>query len=350
MRSHRYFFSTRDCIRAMSAPVVGLAVLAVALHAAHWLKLLPAAKPIDNPDETLLTFKTQLSRSRHPARVILLGDSSCAIGIDAPGLRALLPQQPVVLNLGLFIGFGLDVYGEALSDYVEHNPDQVQWVVLLVTPQFLTDESRVPSAYPSWRRLHQPEQESGTWEGHGWANLLGSSLLKDHLLRRVLHTPLKGSALYGFSSGFAEYMAGHEGSMVEPAVFHPPAHPVHHRYYLAPALEQASRQFRRRLPPGVKLAIGITPLPDSLCDVEFMRQRNDLLARWNSWIDADYCLINGPIKLPDALFASGAHLNPAGQQRYTHQVGALLRPVLQSKLVEKLVVQRLPVTAARETQ
>jgi hypothetical protein len=322
MRSHSYVFSARECIKAVGPLLLGVATLAGGLHGAHWLGILPPARLSDSPDETLLAFKVQLSESRHPAEVILLGDSSCATGIDAPKLRTLLPGNPDVLNLGLFIGFGLDIYGEILSDYLKRNSDEIRLVVLLVTPQFLTDENVLPSAYPFWRRMHLRGEDPEATGRSGLSAVLGVGFVKDRLFRQILHTPIRG--FYGFSSNFAEYLARHEGSMVEPGTFHPPQHPVPNRYYLAPTMEKASRDFRQRLPPGVKLAIGITPLPESLCSSDYLRRRTELLGAWNRWIGAEYVLTNAPAKMADTFFATGAHLNPAGQERYTRQLGAVL--------------------------
>jgi hypothetical protein len=324
VRSHSYTFSAREWTSTVAAPLVGLAILSGSLHGAHWLGLLPPARPIDNPDETLLVFKSQLSCSRHPAQVILLGDSSCATGIEAPRLSALLSDHPGVLNLGLFIGFGLDIYGQVLTDYVHHNPDTVRLVVLLVTPQFLTDENVHPGANESWDRAHLRDGSEADSERQGVSHLAGVGLFKDRLVRQVLHTPIRGGSFYGFSSDFANYLARHDGSMVDPGVFRPGTHPVLTRYYLSSSLEKASHDFRRRLPPGVKLAIGITPLPESLCGSDYLKQRNELLLAWNRWMEADYVLTNSPARLGDTFFASGAHLNRLGQKLFTQKLAVIL--------------------------
>lgn len=327
MRSHFYLGSAAEWIRTIAAPLVGVAALAGVLHAAHGLGILPPARPMDNPDETLMVCKSRLIRSRNPAQVILLGDSTCGTGVEAPLLRRLLPGRPRVLNLGLYVGFGMDVYGEVLSDYVKHNPDEVKLVVLLVSPQFLRDDSAAPNALEFWHRIHQPEENRGALRHWGLSRLLGAELFKERLLRQVLRTPIPQASLYGFSSGLAQYLEGHDGSMVELGTFHPPAHPIPDRYYLSPTLERPSREFRRCLPAGAKLAIGLTPIPASVCPPGYRELRHEWLLNWQQWTGADYALTNSAATFGDIWFATRTHPNRHGQERFTRQLAASLSRV-----------------------
>jgi hypothetical protein len=328
MRSHSYALSARQCSQTVAAPILGAALLALGLQTAVWLGRLPPSKPSGSIAETLVTVKSQLTDSRHPAQVIFLGDSSCTTGIDVLQLRAHLPNRPGVLNLGLFIGFGLDVYGQMLSDYVTDNPDQLQLVVLLVTPRFLTDQSVSAGAQQLWRRLRRGGEDAERVPGHGTAQVLGIGMIKDRLLRQVLHEPIPNGRFYGFLSDFAEDLTRQGGSMIEPGQFHPPAHPNLARYSLAPTLERASRDFHGCLPAGAKLAIGITPVPESLCSSEYLSTRDELLLAWNRWIGADFVLTNAPVKLPDPFFATADHPNPAGQALLTRKLALLLAPLV----------------------
>lgn len=329
MRSHYYLGPAREWIRALAASVTGISVLAALLHGAHWFGLLPPANPTDNTDETLMAFKGQLIRSHHPAEVILLGDSSCGTGVGAPLLRRLLPGNPRVLNLGLYIGFGLDVYGDVLSTHVEHNPGTVRWVVLLVNPQFLMDNSAAPDALDYWQRITQSVRYGQDPQRHWLTRASGAGLLKDRLFKRLLHTPISGGGLYGFTSGLAQYLADHEGSMVDVGKFHPPTHPILDQYTLSPTLEKPSRDFRRHIPAGARLVIGIMPIPESVCPPGYPEQRDPLLLAWNQWMQADHVLTNSPATLSDNCFATRTHPNQAGQRLYTHHVARGLAQALE---------------------
>jgi hypothetical protein len=119
-------------------------------------------------------------------------------------------------------------------------------------------------------------------------------------------------------------MARHEGSLIEPGQLHPPVHPNFERSYLAPTLEKDSREFRKRLPPGVKLAIGIMPVSESLSPPGWARTRDELLLEWNRWIQAEYVLTNAPATLPNIFFASECHPNPTGQELVTRHLAMAL--------------------------
>ncbi len=324
MRSHDYLGPAREWIRALAAPLTGAIALAALLHGAHWFGLLPSARLTDNTDETLMAFKGQLIRSHHPAEVILLGDSSCGTGVEAPLLRRLLPGNPRVLNLGLYIGFGLDVYGDVLSTCVEHNPGTVRWVVLLVNPQFLVDNSVRPDALEYWQRIAEPDGYRDEPQRHWLTRWSGAGLLKDRLLKRFLHIPIPGGGLYGFTSGLAQYLADHDGSMIDLGTFHPPTHPILEQYALSPTLEKPSREFRRRIPAGARLVVGIMPIPESVCPPDYFEKRDQLLLAWHRWMEADHLLTNSPATLSDNCFATRTHPNQNGQKLYTHQLARSL--------------------------
>ncbi len=331
MRSHFYKLSVGQWLKVVSGPALGAATLALVLHAAHGMGLLPKPKRIDNPDETLLSFKAQLSSSRHPADIVLLGDSSCATGVEAPQLGALLPGHPRVLNLGLMIGLGLDVYGEVLSSFLENNPGCTKWVVLLVTPQLLSNESLDPGAQAAWRQAQRPVSEVEPSNAGIVSRLFAVHLLKNGLYRQLLHTPARIGSLYAFSSDFADYLARHEGSMIDPSTFHPPPHPMPAHYSLAPSLKAISERFRNRLPSGTKLAVGLAPIPESLSSPTYLNQRDQLLRGWNDWLHADYLLTNAPAQMGDVFFATGNHLNRVGQNRFTHKVASILAAHINAK-------------------
>ncbi len=68
------------------------------------------------------------------------------------------------------------------------------------------------------------------------------------------------------------------------------------------------------LPPGAKLAVGITPVPEGHADSSYISKHRELLVEWNTWLQADVMLTDLPARLPDGLFASRTHLNGAGQK------------------------------------
>jgi hypothetical protein len=312
----------RGFLRSTSPPLLGLAVLATLLHIASWWRILPPLRLSANPDQTLLSTKAELSRSPFPADIVLIGDSSCAADVDAPQLGKLLPGEPKVLNLGLIIGLGLDIYGEALSDFLTRspNPNQARLIVLLVTPQLLSNEDLNQPYREWWHRLRRRDWQTLSDPPHSLIDAAaGVPLVRTHILPWLLHVPLtgKGAGFYGFSTDFESYLRAHQGSMVDPGLYLPPRQPAAREYFLAPALEAPSRRLHQVIPRNSKLAVALTPLPRSLVQPGYSTRRDALLNEWNAWLGADYVLTNLPAQLPDHLFATGGHLNQLGQRQFT---------------------------------
>jgi hypothetical protein len=231
-----------------------------------------------------------------------------------------------VLNLGLIIGLGLELYGETLTDFLDHNPEHVREVLLLVTPQTLTDPTQVGPSQELWRQLRTGRDEAVADAQPTLMRRSGMTLFKERLVDRLLNVPLrgKGGQFYGFSSGLADYLFDHHGSMIDPAEFRPPAHPVLRRYDLAASLEPQCRAFRNHVPSAVRLVVGLSPIPHSLCSPEYRHSRDHLLQRLGEWLRADVVLTNAPVDLPDGLFASEQHLNQRGQRFFTGRLASML--------------------------
>src|ERR1043165_5713658 len=99
MRSHTVEFGSKDLLRLVGGPLVAVVLFALVLHAGARLGLLPAPRPTLDADRTVIIHQAEASRVRSDAEVLLLGDSSCLMDVDARRLGAALGHR--VLNLGL---------------------------------------------------------------------------------------------------------------------------------------------------------------------------------------------------------------------------------------------------------
>ncbi|MBU6402157.1 MAG: hypothetical protein KGS61_17700, partial [Verrucomicrobia bacterium] len=299
------------------------------LPAADWLGWLPPAQPGLDPDQAVLAYQAQASAAPSAAEIVLLGDSSCLMGVDAPALTQKLAEHPPVINLGLIIGLGLDADGEVLEDFLLYHPRQVGLVVLLVTPAMLEDADQVPYFVTLWRRLHPPGgSRTAPNRARAWSLTRGPRLFRQRLLCHVLAEPLHGTDadFYGFSSGLLDYLAAHHGSLTTGAAYHRSRRGMRILYSLAPTFAPASRRFRRQVPANLTLAVGLTPVPETLVPLDYRAQRDALLRQWNRWLGAQVLLTNLPATLPDRLFATGAHLNRRGQRWFTAALAKCLTP------------------------
>jgi hypothetical protein len=291
------------------------------------MRVLPRGRPMMDPDRTVLWHQHESSGSVHPAEIVLTGDSACLTGVDASRLGDSMGGQPEAWNLGLIIGLDLEIYGDAVRRFLNRNPDQARLVVLLVTPQRLKDEDLSPHHAKIWREMsnHSGSQTGSRLfaapaEGEGFADL------RKRVASCFLDRPLPGAggAYYGFPQGVLLYLRQHNGTLVDVGRYRasPGVNPP--RYRLSPSLEAPSRGFRALIPRSIPLATGLMPVPESSASADFDKHHDALLRGWNRWLESDVLLTNLPARMPDALFASGAHLNARGQATFTRLLGVEL--------------------------
>lgn len=334
MKSHDYKTTTRDWFIATLPTLLMIVAFAGFLQAADYFGLLPSPPKIASPGSTVLAHHAIAARAGLPGEIVLLGDSTCMMDVDAPMLEASLPGRRPVLNLGLIVWLGFEDFAELLAEHSDANPGQIKTVILLVTPTQLISNVR-DSMTNSWQQIRQevtgqrkqyPPQTSADWLCRDIfrKNLLG------HWLVRPLHGVGDGPMFYGFHTEIDKYMTEHQGSVLVFGTHTPARKKEEWRLEPFPELETKSRLFREKLPPGVKLIVGLTPMPESRSTPEERRQRPELLAKWSFYLNADVALTNLPAKLPNVFFADGGHLNSVGQKKFTAILSRELTPFLKA--------------------
>ncbi len=321
MKSHVYDLSLRSIAVLFVPTLIVLLGSMGLLHTCARMGWLPAPSRAFDPGCAILAHQAYAARLSSSAKVVLLGDSSCMMDVDARSLSVALPGQPEVLNLGLISWLSFETYGELLADFREHNPGRPQTVVLLVAPLKLSldriedqegiwDEIR---NFASNTRLAQAPLNTENW--------VGGRILRENLLSHVLPTPLpnpgEARASFGFSSEVDWFMTARCGSMIDFGTFTAPKRRMKLNWGTNPGLDTACREFRSKMPQGVRLIIGLTPSPESQVTAELLQRRQQMLKQWAASIEPDSVLSNLPATLPDVFFANLGHLNAAGQKQYT---------------------------------
>ena len=334
MKSHEFQLTPRDLLGLIGPTLVVVLVAMGLLQAARHWRCLPPPPLSLNPDLTMLAHQARASRQRDPAEIVLVGDSTCLMGVDAGQLSRELPRHDPALSLALIIGLDLKVYGGVLRTFAATNPGQVRAEVLLLTPQKLAAGNHSEDEVAAWQTI---DATMAT----GWGDLspttetdrLGRKVLRENLLAHVLDTPLRGSGAeyFGFSSQIDHYLTAHRGSLLDFGTFALPRRRQHLDYQLAPGFEAESRAVRSLLPAGTRLYIGLTPGPRSAAAPDDRVRRNELLRQWNVWMQADALLTNLPTTLVDAGFAKSGHLNGRGQAELTTALARELAPLLEPK-------------------
>ncbi|MCP5522826.1 MAG: hypothetical protein H7A46_14905 [Verrucomicrobiales bacterium] len=324
--SHVYEFTRRDLARTFAPTLGGLALLALVLHGGTRLGWWPAPRPAIDMDRTILIHQAEASRKPHAASVVLIGDSSCLMDVVATNLSRTLGQP--VLNLATLSYLDLPTHGRLLHEYATANPDALKTVVLLMHP-----ESLRLAAVPDYFRLQiedflagrdspPPRTVAGRLE-----EALALPQLRGRLLSRALPWPLPGAfgGYYGFASALEAAMDRAAGSAVDPNRFDPAEARGSAEYQLRPRFENESRRFREQLPEGVRLLVGITPVPASYALPDHEARCRQMLEQWIAWLGDGTILEGLPATLPDNQFAGVTHLNAKGREDYTERLAAALR-------------------------
>ena len=326
MTSHRYDLKPRALLSLLGGPLLVVAGLAALVHAGVALRLLPAPRPTLDVDRSILVHQVEASRRPQEAEVVLVGDSSCLMNVDAKLLGERLGRR--VLNLGTLSYLDLNAAATLLREYTTANPGRLQAVVVLLHPEALR---RVAPEAAYFRLLHGLlDGQEVSLETGLQARLrrgLGLEALRGRILCRLLPTPLPGAygRHYGFTTDLERYLDAHHGSALDPE-----SRPLtgSAEYRLAPQQEAPSRNFRAALPEGVSLLAGIAPVPAGFAEGRYAATRDRMLKQWSEWLEAHAPLSALPATLPDAHFASVAHLNADGVPHFTAALAEALRGAL----------------------
>jgi len=318
MRSHIYDFRSRDLRQLIAPSLIPLVVFAMAMHLGAILDVLPSPRPALDVDRTILIQKAEASRSRSDAQILLMGDSSCLIDVDAGRLTDEIKRP--ALNLGTLSYLGLESHAALLRNYFGANPGRVQTVVLLMHPEAL----RLTSAgeYHTKLLMHFLRGEDFVVRNYV-SSALGDDAFRSRVLARTLPIPLGGpyGRHYGFNADLEAFLRAHRGSLVDPDSREFRGNP---EYRLAPQFQKTSLIFRAGIPSNVKLLFAITPMPATYAPPDYLTTRQQMLTQWQEWL-APATVLNLPATLPDHLFVKTTHLSEEGARQYTKELGAALR-------------------------
>ena len=323
MKSHTVEFTPKELLKLVTPPLVPVVLFALAMQAGARLGWLPAPRPALDVDRTILIHQAKASRVRSGAEVVLLGDSSCLMNVNARQLGDSLGRR--ALNLATISYLDLGAHARLLREFAQANPGHPRVVVLLMHPEALRRGGSEP--YPSEVLTHylagQDHHRFGTFAGTVNA-LSGVDAFQGRILSRALPTPFTNSfgRFYGFNTGLERFMAEHDGSAIDPGTN---AAIGNAEYRLSATLENLSRDFRAAVPPGAKLLVGITPVPMKFAGRNYPALRDQMLRDWSAWLQADAALSELPATLPDEQLTGATHLKPAAIPAYTEALAAALR-------------------------
>jgi hypothetical protein len=369
--SHHFDFSIGDLVRRLLPAVLGVALLAAILHLVSSTRLLPDPVPADL-DRTLLAAKAELASGTAPASVLLLGDSSCMMDVDAPELARQLGRP--VLNLGTLSYLDLTAHTALLRHALARLPSQPIDVVLLLHPGSLLRGSSLPDLDRFFRAsLAQDGTGLRSAPRHPAEGLLAGVVIREQIVQPWIPSLLRAdfATAYGTTWQVRRVMQRQHGSLLDPTRFDAAAFQGRYEFHVHPRMEPACREFRSAIPAGTRLWVGLTPLPESLALSDHATRIETVLGTWAAWLRPDRVLNSPtapttlssnrssvaagvpppgisdqptpapqasphslpgrmpsgqlPTLLPDAAFATVTHLNARGVADYTALLASELR-------------------------
>ena len=323
MTSHSYNFSARQVFGIVSPIAAVFLVGIVAAHLADWAGWIPLRADIGG-----VRHQAAMAHTRHPAEIVFVGDSTCWCGIDASAISNELPGHIPAINLSVFSWFDLVRYAQLADEFAAANPRQVKWVVLLVCANKLSRTVEIPKQNEAW---HQFGEEDRRHSFGGQGDFFSGPLFRERLAQWVLPETHhgRGAVFFGFNRHIGQFMTAHNGGIFDFGDYVPNLkQKAEDPWKLRAQFEPACRDFKKNLPPGVKLAIGVIPSIIGTVPPDSKASYLPCLQQWNGWIQADLVLTNLPVALPTSCFAPGAHLNVVGQKIFTTAVAKELSPAL----------------------
>jgi hypothetical protein len=249
-------------------------------------------------------------------------------------------------NLGSLSTLGLPRFAEFTGRFLAAHSN-VQTVVLLISPEMVRSGSAgkitTPALPAEWERSMRALRQEGNRirelleKQERREALFGSALalpfIKTQLVARIFEIPYPGELgnTYGFPSGVREFMKAHNGSAVDPSgEFKQTQRPArlvdleNLTGFAGEPFRQQCELFRRALPSGIKLWVGLTPEPAGVCEPNRVEQVCRTLKTLKQYLRADGILTNLPATLPDHCFSTTTHLNPVGAREFTHSLAAVI--------------------------
>jgi hypothetical protein len=329
MQSHAYQFTAREALPVILGPLLGLALLGGALHGAAVLRLLPAPRPMLDMDRTILVHQAAASQDPGPTRIVLAGDSSCLMDVAARDLAATWNRP--VLNLATLSYVDLPTTGRLVAQCARSSRSGLEAVILLLHPDTLRLQGGSPYHNAQLEAaLARVDPPPGTELDARLADWTGAALCRNRILGRWLPAPLPGEygRFYGFTLDLARSLAAQGGSAVDPHQFDRTAARGSAEYRLARRFEAGSGHFRAALPPGLRLLVGLTPVPASFAAPDHAAVIDRIRSQWAGWLRADAVLSDLPAVLPDREFASLTHLNADGRRHFTARLAEAAGPLV----------------------
>ena len=357
VKSHSYDLGFRDWTRLLLPPLLAFASLAAVAQVIFRFEPHGSGTSAATLDDVILAEKRRMSRSKSSADTVLIGDSSCLMDVSFDEIKRACPGLNCC-NLGTLSTLGLPRFSALLQSFLRAQGlvDGIQpavargsgsvepglrpkLVVVLLSPEMVRTAyqpvTRPVSQIQEQQRRRLAAQKSrvrATFDPSHWLRaadtLTAVSRIRAEVADALLEHPLPGhwGQIYGSLSGACRYLVLHAGCAIDPSERgESPIAPPLKSAVLSPWFASQCEDFGKVLPPGIQLAVGLTPIPQSEAGPGYPQLCRKVVMELKEALRADAGLTNLPPTLPDHYFATSTHLNELGARQYSHYLGRALR-------------------------
>jgi hypothetical protein len=357
VKSHSYDLRFSDWTRLLLPPLLAFAGLVAVAQVIFRFESHRTGGSSATLGDVILEEKARMSRSKSSANTVLIGDSSCLMDVSCDEIRRACPELNCY-NLGTLSTLGLPRFSALLQSFLRaqgladgiqpaaasgHAPSEPaprpKLVVLLISPEMVRTAYQ-PVIRPGSkiqdhqkRRLAAQETSARTsFELSHWLSAADTftavSRIRTEVADALLEHPLPGrwGQIYGSLRGVRRYLVLHDGCAIDPSErSEGPMAPPLKSAGLSPWFASQCKDFGKVLPPGIHLAVGLTPIPQSEAEPGYPQLCRNIVSQLKEALGADAGLTNLPPTLPDHYFSTSTHLNEMGARQYSHYLGRVLR-------------------------
>lgn len=316
--NHGINFQFADIARTFGCPLAVVLFISLSFRLGAWLGFLPSPRPMLDADRTVIIHQADASRKPSKARVLLIGDSSCMMNVDATRLSELLGVD--VLNLGSVRVLGLKAYSTLLANHLKFNKPEK--IILLVNPNFIRKNSPAKIHVDAFDHyLAGRDYNYGEAQALNLRRMLGINIAKGRLVGRLpIPLPKRFGAFYGFTSNLYRYMDEHRGSAVDPRILNKGDLVGISNYWVDKSYLKEAAMFAATIPPETRLYVGLTPLPKSFPGGGYASRYESLLSDWAAAFRKAIPLTGLPPTLSDERFATKTHIRPQAVGGFTERL------------------------------
>ena len=306
-----------ELLRFFGTVVFNLLLLSLLLQAGVYFELFPQSSARLDVDRVIISNKVNLSKVENNAEILLIGDSSCLMNIDANKFSDISGKK--TYNLGTLSYLDFESYGTLLTNALNNNKE-VSLVCLFLHPEFLRRVTPSDTHIAFFRSCNNDVHGFNTNTDNLIYSLLNLNIFEDVFYGKT-PIPLKNSFRqhYGFTTFLDKYLYEHNGSAIDPRVFDSMMDHGNVLYKITDKKIDQLIKFTALVPNDCKFMLCLSPVPNVITGINYSGTMQSMIEKIIKNVKIDN-ILQMPFTLPANDFATKTHLNSASRVAYTDTV------------------------------